>query len=313
MKETKTVIANVKAVLPNGVIKHCDITIEGEKIINIEASNSASFMGCTKIDGKNRYLLPGTIATGIYLPTDLKNTQSLQKLAIASGITSILAIPTPEEDNVLLPKQLFSYYEMAAQTSLPNHSFYGTCVESSTPLAELMYFDPSSNCGLFLSEEVAKIPKNIDSFFSNLRGCPICTHENEFITGAATKHGVILQPLNHEGKLPYFELQIQFQQFLNHEKNMPDIIKETAERPAAKFRIKNRGMIKNGYYADLVMIKLEDLSYEIPENDLQEHSLARAHKKLLPKIIKVWVNGNLAYNEGMFGKVPGKQICFNRE
>jgi N-acyl-D-amino-acid deacylase len=67
-----------------------------------------------------------------------------------------------------------------------------------------------------------------------------------------------------------------------------EIIRKMTSLPAQIFNIRKRGMIKEGYFADLVLLDPAKIA------DSEFANFADPHK-LAPGIKKVWVNGELAY------------------
>lgn len=95
-------------------------------------------------------------------------------------------------------------------------------------------------------------------------------------------------------------------------------LKKTIEKmchaPARLFRIKERGFIREGYYADLavfnprsvLMVNKDNLHYKCGWSPFEGHTFTG-------KFTHTFVNGHLAYENGVFDySVPGKRLNFER-
>jgi dihydroorotase len=92
------------------------------------------------------------------------------------------------------------------------------------------------------------------------------------------------------------------------------IVKKMCHAPADLFRIRERGYIREGYYADLVLVDTND-----PWKVSQENILYKCRwspfegTTFRSKIFQTWVNGILVYDQGKFNEdVKGKPLLFNR-
>jgi len=92
------------------------------------------------------------------------------------------------------------------------------------------------------------------------------------------------------------------------------IVEKMAHNPAVCFEIENRGFLREGYFADLVIldpeatleVKKHDLLYKCGWSPLEGKSLAG-------KILSTFVNGHLAYDGHQVLPVPqGVRLTFNR-
>lgn len=91
-------------------------------------------------------------------------------------------------------------------------------------------------------------------------------------------------------------------------------VEKMSHNPAKLFQIEKRGFIKEGYFADLVLIDTnkpytvskDNLLYKCGWSPFEGTTFSSS-------ITHTFVNGNLMYNEGVFNeKVKGKRITFNR-
>lgn len=91
------------------------------------------------------------------------------------------------------------------------------------------------------------------------------------------------------------------------------IVKKMSHNVADLFRIEKRGYIREGYFADLVLVDLnqstevtkQSLLYKCGWSPFEGHTFSS-------KIIKTFVNGHLVYNEGKFDESKyGQRMVFN--
>jgi len=92
------------------------------------------------------------------------------------------------------------------------------------------------------------------------------------------------------------------------------IIEKMCHNPAILFQIEKRGFIKEGYFADLVMVDLSSLYTVTKENILYKCKWSPFEgTTFTSKITHTFVNGELVYNQGKFNKKnKGKRLKFNR-
>lgn len=92
-------------------------------------------------------------------------------------------------------------------------------------------------------------------------------------------------------------------------------VEKMSHNPAILFNIEKRGYIKEGYYADLVlidpnrdwMVEKSNLLYKCGWSPFEG-------QKFSTKITHTFVNGNLVYNDGIFNdEVKGKRLVFERQ
>lgn len=79
------------------------------------------------------------------------------------------------------------------------------------------------------------------------------------------------------------------------------------------FRIKERGYIREGYFADLVMVDLREEQTISRENILYKCSWSPLENTILPgKVSHTFVNGNMVYENGIFHEEQkGKRLTFD--
>ena len=96
--------------------------------------------------------------------------------------------------------------------------------------------------------------------------------------------------------------------------SLEKIVEKMCHNPAILFEIDKRGYIKEGYYADLVLVDLEKSWTATKENTLYKCGWTPFEgTEFKSTITHTFVNGNLIYNEGEFNDtIKGKRIEFNR-
>lgn len=96
--------------------------------------------------------------------------------------------------------------------------------------------------------------------------------------------------------------------------SLEKIAQKMCHNPARLFQVKDRGFIKEGFYADLVLVDL-DKSYEVSkDNVLYKCGWSPFEGTTFDSTVThTFINGNLAYAEGIFSeKRHVKQLEFNR-
>jgi dihydroorotase len=91
-------------------------------------------------------------------------------------------------------------------------------------------------------------------------------------------------------------------------------VEKMSHNPAKLFQIEKRGFIKEGYYADLVLIDTNRSQTVTKENVLYKCGWSPFEGTTFSSTIThTFVNGNLMYNEGVINEnIKGKRITFNR-
>ncbi len=93
------------------------------------------------------------------------------------------------------------------------------------------------------------------------------------------------------------------------------VVEKMAHAPATLFRIHDRGYIREGYFADLVLADLQHPWKVEPSNILYKCGWSPFEgRQFSSKVIMTFVNGNLVYDKGHFNEaVMGKRLLFHRE
>ncbi|WP_430929214.1 dihydroorotase [Polaribacter marinivivus] len=91
-------------------------------------------------------------------------------------------------------------------------------------------------------------------------------------------------------------------------------VEKMSHNPAKLFQIEKRGFIKEGYFADLVLIDPKQSQTVNKENVLYKCGWSPFEGTTFSSTIThTFVNGNLIYNEGVFNDdIKGKRLTFNR-
>lgn len=91
------------------------------------------------------------------------------------------------------------------------------------------------------------------------------------------------------------------------------VVEKMCHAPADLFRIDRRGYIREGYYADLVLINPDKKWTVVPENILYKCGWSPFEgTEFSHQISKTFVNGELAYDRGIVKKgFTGKRLQFN--
>ena len=99
-----------------------------------------------------------------------------------------------------------------------------------------------------------------------------------------------------------------------NEISLEDIVEKTSHHPAELFKIEQRGYIREGYFADLVLFDLNE-SEVVNKNDALYKCAWSPFEgdTMRGKIKMVLVNGTAVYNQGKFtGNKNSKRLTFNK-
>ncbi|MBL6655521.1 MAG: dihydroorotase [Flavobacteriaceae bacterium] len=116
------------------------------------------------------------------------------------------------------------------------------------------------------------------------------------------------------GPLVQHALQALIDQVKERNLGLPFIVKKMCNNPAELFSLKDRGYIKEGYKADLVVVEMNK-AHRVAQDNLWYHcgwSPFEGHE-FSSSIDQVWVNGTLAFKNGSFVTRPAvERLRFNR-
>lgn len=116
--------------------------------------------------------------------------------------------------------------------------------------------------------------------------------------GPLIQHSLVaMLELYHQGKIP-----------------LDKIVRKMAHNVADMFDMDRRGYIREGYYADLVMVDMNDPWTVSKENILYKCGWSPFEGQTFrSKVVRTFVNGHLIYDQGNFDEsVKGRRLNFNR-
>ena len=116
------------------------------------------------------------------------------------------------------------------------------------------------------------------------------------------------------GPLVQHALLAMMEAVRNGKINMEKVVEKMCHNPAILFRIENRGYIKEGYYADLVLVDTNKDQTIEKENILYKCGWSPFEGNTFHSTVtQTFVNGNLIYDQGVFQEnMQGKRLKFNR-
>lgn len=90
------------------------------------------------------------------------------------------------------------------------------------------------------------------------------------------------------------------------------VVEKMSHAPAICFRIEKRGFIREGYFADLVLVDLDKKWTVTPENILYKCQWSPLMGTTFSsQVLKTWVNGNLVWSENQINdKIKGMRMNF---
>jgi dihydroorotase len=96
--------------------------------------------------------------------------------------------------------------------------------------------------------------------------------------------------------------------------SLEKIVEKTSHHVAEIYRMNNRGYIREGYYADLVLVDLRQNWKVSSENILYKCNWSPFEGyEFKSKITHTFVNGNLVYDHGDFNEIAnGKRLKFSK-
>ena len=96
--------------------------------------------------------------------------------------------------------------------------------------------------------------------------------------------------------------------------SLEKIVEKACHNPAILYKIEKRGYVKEGYFADLVLVDLHKSQTVSKENVLYKCGWSPFEgTRFSSTILTTFVNGNIIYHQGEFNdKIKGKRLLFNR-
>lgn len=116
------------------------------------------------------------------------------------------------------------------------------------------------------------------------------------------------------GPLVQHSLVALLEMFHQNKISLEKIVEKTSHTVADLFQIKNRGYIREGYHADLVLVDLNN-PWQVNKNNILYHCGWSPFEgnTFQSKVIKTFVNGHLAYDNGKFDEFQkGMRLRFDR-
>lgn len=115
------------------------------------------------------------------------------------------------------------------------------------------------------------------------------------------------------GPLIQHSLQIMLDMVKEEKITKEEVVSKMCHAPAILFSIDKRGYIREGYYADLVLIdpnkpytiSQENILYKCKWSPIEEETLSTT-------INKTFLNGSIAFANGIVNEVRGERLSFNR-
>ncbi len=116
------------------------------------------------------------------------------------------------------------------------------------------------------------------------------------------------------GPLVQHALLAMMEMVRNKKITIEKMVEKMCHNPAILFKIEKRGFIKEGYFADLVLIDANKDQVVEKENILYKCGWSPFEgTQFHTTVSQTFVNGNLMYDQGKFNnKIKGKRLIFNR-
>jgi dihydroorotase len=117
------------------------------------------------------------------------------------------------------------------------------------------------------------------------------------------------------GPLVQHALPVMLELYYKGKISLEKIVEKMSHNVAEIYRIKDRGYIREGYYADLVLVDLNNQWKVNSDNILYKCKWSPfENQRFQSKIIKTIVNGNLVYENGIFNDAKkGERLKFEKE
>ncbi len=116
------------------------------------------------------------------------------------------------------------------------------------------------------------------------------------------------------GPLVQHALVVMMEAVKNGKITVEKMVQKMCHNPAILFRIEKRGFVREGYYADLVIV-----DPNVPQTVSSDNILYKCGwspfegQSFTSSVTHTFVNGNLVYKEGVFyGDEKGRRLLFNR-
>lgn len=116
------------------------------------------------------------------------------------------------------------------------------------------------------------------------------------------------------GPLVQHALQAMLEMYKKGKISIEKIVEKMCHNPAILFQIEKRGFIKEGFFADLVLVDTSSLHTVTKDTILYKCKWSPFEgTTFTSKVTHTFVNGNLIYNQGVFNDIiKGQRLTFNR-
>ena len=116
------------------------------------------------------------------------------------------------------------------------------------------------------------------------------------------------------GPLVQHALVVMLEFYHQDKISLEKIVEKMCHGPAICFQIENRGFIREGYAADLVLVDTNDSWIVNKENILYKCGWSPFEGDMFKsKVTHTWVNGHLVYQNGIFDEsLKGQRLTFDR-
>jgi len=116
------------------------------------------------------------------------------------------------------------------------------------------------------------------------------------------------------GPLVQYALPVMLELYHQGQINIEKIVEKTSHNVAEIYKIKERGYIREGYYADLVLVDIHNQWKVTPLNIFSKCKWSPFDNYVFKsKIVKTFVNGHLVYDHGSFNdSKTGKRLKFSK-
>jgi len=117
------------------------------------------------------------------------------------------------------------------------------------------------------------------------------------------------------GPLVQHALTVLFELYHQHKISLEDIVQKTSHNVAEIYRIKERGYLREGYFADLVLVDLNKTWIADQQTILYKCGWSPfTDYQFKSKIISTFINGQHVYDKGTFNdNAKGKRLQFSQE
>ena len=117
------------------------------------------------------------------------------------------------------------------------------------------------------------------------------------------------------GPLIQHSLPLLLEMYHNNSIDLETIVTKTSHNPSILFDIKERGFVREGYFADLVLFDLNS-SWKVSESKLYSKCnwTPLKNETFKSKVLHTIVSGNHVYENGIISKNPNaKRLIFERD